>query len=94
MTVACSYIKTSGLELRTRPFAHAETQQLELDSFLLYTSSITVDVSKLVIYNDNVIFIFQARLVHIPMKPLLVAPVLFSVAVIWRSFFRESFTWT
>ncbi|XP_065887313.1 uncharacterized protein [Dysidea avara] len=78
VTVACSYIKTSGLELRTRPFAHAETQQLELDSFLLYTSSITVDV----------------RLVHIPMKPLLVAPVLFSVAVIWRSFFRESFTWT
>ena len=36
----------------------------------------------------------KARLVHIPMKPLFVAPVLFAVAVVWRSFlYRESFKW-
>ncbi|XP_065887941.1 uncharacterized protein [Dysidea avara] len=73
VTVACAQIKLLGLELRARPFAYARTHQIELDSFLLYTSSITMN----------------ARLIHIPMKPLLVAPVLFSVAVIWRTFFNK-----
>ena len=33
------------MELRSRPFAYAETSQLDLDSLLLYTTSIVVDVS-------------------------------------------------
>lgn len=58
VTVACGYIKTLGLELRTRPFAHSRTEQLELDSFLLYTSSITVDVSKIVNVNGPNLYVF------------------------------------
>jgi len=35
------------MELRSRPFAYAEAPQLDLDSLLLYTTSIAVDVSGL-----------------------------------------------
>ncbi|XP_065888938.1 uncharacterized protein [Dysidea avara] len=66
LTVACHKIRNLGMELRSRPFAYAETSQLDLDSLLLYTTSIVVD----------------AHLVHIPMKPLFVLPVLFAIATI------------
>ena len=46
MTAACGEIKLLKLELRTRPYVHTQTKQLDLDSFLLYTSSITMDVSR------------------------------------------------
>ena len=46
VTTVCSKLKHVGLELRTRPFMYSQVQQLELDSFLLYTSSITMDVGQ------------------------------------------------
>ena len=33
------------MELRSRPFMYANTSQLDLDSFLLYTTSIRMEVS-------------------------------------------------
>ncbi|XP_065887314.1 uncharacterized protein [Dysidea avara] len=77
VTTVCSKLKHVGLELRTRPFMYSQVQQLELDSFLLYTSSITMD----------------ARLVHIPMKPLFALPVVFAVAVIWSVYSDGTFNW-
>ena len=39
------------MNLRTRPYTYLETSQLDLDSLVLYTTSITVDVSN--IYKNN-----------------------------------------
>ena len=42
------------MDLRTRPYTYSETSQLDLDSFVLYTTSITIDVSN---YICTLIFI-------------------------------------
>lgn len=45
MTAVCEKILNLGMELRSRPFVYANTSQLDLDSFLLYTTTIRVEVS-------------------------------------------------
>lgn len=40
LTSACRMIQGAGHEVRTRPFAHQETPNGELDSALLYASSL------------------------------------------------------
>ena len=49
LTIACQKIHKLGIELRTRPFVYSKISKLDLDSFLLYTSKITLDVSYLFI---------------------------------------------
>nr|CAH7756458.1 unnamed protein product [Callosobruchus chinensis] len=39
---ACQKLKTSGQEARTRPYVHLDTPTIELDSILLYTTSLNV----------------------------------------------------
>lgn len=54
VTIACQKIRNLGMDLRTRPYTYLETSQLDLDSLVLYTTSITVDVSNYIIkYNSN-----------------------------------------
>ncbi|XP_065888052.1 uncharacterized protein [Dysidea avara] len=43
LTVTSEKFFDLGMDMRTRPFVYANTSQVDLDSFLLYTSSITVD---------------------------------------------------
>ena len=45
VTITCQKIRNLGMDLRTRPYTYLETSQLDLDSLVLYTTSITVDVS-------------------------------------------------
>ncbi|CAH1974567.1 unnamed protein product [Acanthoscelides obtectus] len=39
---ACQKLKTSGQEARTRPYVHLDTPTIELDSILLYTTSLSI----------------------------------------------------
>ncbi|CAH0557031.1 unnamed protein product [Brassicogethes aeneus] len=43
LTNACSMIKAAGQEVRIRPFVHQDTPSCELDSVLIYTSSLKID---------------------------------------------------
>lgn len=45
VTITCQKIRYLGMDLRTRPYTYSQTSQLDLDSLVLYTTSITVDVS-------------------------------------------------
>ena len=45
VTITCQKIRKLGMDLRTRPYTYSEISQLDLDSLLLYTTSITGDVS-------------------------------------------------
>lgn len=46
----CGILKTVGQEARARPYVHLDTPTIELDSLLLYTSSLKIN----------------ARLYHVP----------------------------
>ncbi|XP_050307989.1 uncharacterized protein LOC126744571 [Anthonomus grandis grandis] len=43
LNIACEYLKTVGQEVRARPYAHQETSVQELNSILIYTSSLKLN---------------------------------------------------
>ncbi|XP_050497543.1 uncharacterized protein LOC114326357 isoform X2 [Diabrotica virgifera virgifera] len=43
LTNACEVLKTVGQEVRARPYVHSDTPTLELDSVLLYTTSLKIN---------------------------------------------------
>ena len=45
MTRAAARLKKVGLEVRSRPYSYLDTPQLDLDSLVLYTTSLKMSVS-------------------------------------------------
>ncbi|CAG9827357.1 unnamed protein product [Diabrotica balteata] len=43
LTNACEVLKTVGQEVRARPYVHSDTPTMELDSVLLYTTSLKIN---------------------------------------------------
>lgn len=43
LSKACNLLRIVGQEVRTRPFVHQDTPSYELDSILLYTSSLKLN---------------------------------------------------
>ena len=48
LTIAGNELETLGQELRTRPFVYQDVPQLDLDSLVMYTSNLSMNVSDLI----------------------------------------------
>jgi len=50
LTVAGNELETLGQELRTRPFVYRDVPQLDLDSLVMYTSNLNMNVRERDLY--------------------------------------------
>ena len=57
LTVAGNELETLGQELRTRPFVYQDAPQLDLDSLVMYTSNLNMNV-----INLHVIYVYLPTL--------------------------------